>query len=278
MGTRRATALLIGGLALTALGVAGWTFTSTVADADRLGAAGSALYETHSVQSALDAQIRTAIIAAAPAAARDGAALDRTVNTARHDPALAIAFETAWRTWVQARAEGTASITLDAAAVGAVARQALLATYPSLPVGPFEVNAVIHPEVQPDPYVASRWVRVPAVFAFGAGVVLVLLGFSMAPSHSAASARIARWMIGTSLIVLAAALALPVALTWGGDGLEVVGALLAGTMDTAITPALVILGAGLLIFLVSHVRQRHEEARVLTPVSPLGRPNAATRA
>jgi len=278
VGTPRATAILIAGLILTALGVVGWTVTTTVADASRLDAAGPELYDTDFVRTAIGADLRAAISRAAPGAATSAALLDQTVATALADPDLETQFAVAWRSWVSARAEGTAPITLDPAIVGTIAQRALTTVQPSSAVGPFEARVVIAPEVQPDPYVVARVVRVPAVLTLAIGMVLVVVGFAMSPSHSAAGARVARWMIGLALVLLFIALALPFALTWAGGGIEVVGALLAGTMDAAVNPALIVLGAGLLVFLVSHVRQRQEEARVVAPTTPMGRPNAATRA
>lgn len=258
--------LWIGSLAWT-----GFIMLETVLDPARSEAVADALLDDPAVHDQLVDNIAAGVEASLPAGAPvDRAAVEDAAETALDSPEVEALLRSAFVDTHRAfLGEGEAPDSIDGAAFGTAARDALVSERPELdgvlPAAP-SLEVPLPTERVPDLGPVRRGLEtgVPLLAAVAAaGAVAALLVTSNRP---AILRRAGIWAIGLSSIILLVGFGIPaLARRVFPDQAEVVAALVAALAGASRGPALVLAGAGLAGILVSFVWRPASSAMTADP-------------
>jgi hypothetical protein len=258
---RRSVAGLVLGLSLFAgsLAWSGFLALSTVLDPGRSEAVAESLYDDPQIRD----QLTSNLVAAFEAALPEGVALppeqlEAVAAGVLEDPAVeALITEAFVQTHAAFLGEGEPPRTLDAGAIGAAARGALVSLEPGLdavlPPAP-ELVVELPTDRVPDAGPLRRFLQamVPVLaLSAAAGVVLALLLTTDRPS---VLRRAGRWAISTSAFALLVGLGLPwLIVRLAPEQAQVVAALFAVLLRSVVVPAVALAAAGVVALLVGAI-------------------------
>lgn len=260
-----AVSLWIGSLAWT-----GFIMTRTVLDPGRSEAVADALLGDPDVHDQLVANIGDGVEAALPDGAPvDRAAIDAAAEEALDDPAIEALFRSALVDTHQAfLGEGEAPRSIDGAAFGSAARDALVESQPELdgvvPAAP-QIEIPLPTERVPDLGPVRRGLDTAVPLLAGVAAFGALVALAVTSDRPAILRRAGVWAIVLSSFVLVVAFGVPaLAQSVAPAQATVVAALVAALAEASRGPALALAGAGLAA-VVASLLWRPASAAVAAP-------------